>query len=105
MIEQVVINLILNAVEAFPPDREKKQIELRASQSIEGKTEISVADNGIGILDEIKDQIFVPFFTTKKEGNGIGLSLCKQIMTLHKGHIQVLSSSKKGTIVKLLFVP
>jgi signal transduction histidine kinase len=105
LIEQVLINLILNAVEAFPLDREDKSIMLSASQSIEKRTEITVSDNGVGIHDVIKDQIFVPFFTTKKEGNGIGLSLCKQIMTLHKGHIQVHSNIEKGTRVKLLFAP
>ena len=105
MIEQVLINLILNAVQAFPLDRNNKSILLSASQSLEGRTEIKVVDNGVGIPEEIKEQIFVPFFTTKKEGNGIGLSLCKQIMTLHKGHIRIQSTKDKGTVVKLLFTP
>ena len=105
LIEQVLINLILNAVQAFPLDRNNKSILLSASQSLEGRTEITVVDNGVGIPEEIKEQIFVPFFTTKKEGNGIGLSLCKQIMTLHKGHIRIQSTKDKGTVVKLLFTP
>lgn len=64
---------------------------------------ILVIDNGPGIPPEIKDRIFVPFFTTKKQGSGIGLSLSRQIMTLHGGKIQIDSLQEKGTQVSLIF--
>ena len=58
---------------------------------------LSVRDNGCGILPEVLDKIFIPFFTTKPTGSGIGLSLCKQIMTLHGGSLQVTSEIGKGS--------
>jgi signal transduction histidine kinase len=58
---------------------------------------LSVHDNGCGILPEVLDKIFIPFFTTKPTGSGIGLSLCKQIMTLHGGSLQVTSEVGKGS--------
>lgn len=64
---------------------------------------IKVTDNGTGIPDEIIDDIFIPFFTTKKTGIGIGLSLCKQIMTLHKGKIQIKTIQGEGTAMSLVF--
>jgi signal transduction histidine kinase len=62
-----------------------------------------VADNGPGIPDELLDKIFIPFFSTKKNGSGIGLSLCKQIMMLHRGTIQVQSVPEEGTAFLLRF--
>ncbi|MGZ3847212.1 MAG: ATP-binding protein, partial [Flavisolibacter sp.] len=59
--------------------------------------------NGSGMPEELLDKIFIPFFSTKKNGSGIGLSLCKQIVMLHKGNIQVQSVEKKGTIFSLQF--
>ncbi|HXU26898.1 MAG TPA: ATP-binding protein, partial [Bacteroidia bacterium] len=56
-----------------------------------------------GIPTEVIDKIFIPFFSTKKTGNGIGLSLSKQIMLLHKGHIQVQSNINEGTAISLIF--
>jgi two-component system nitrogen regulation sensor histidine kinase NtrY len=64
---------------------------------------IKVADNGPGIPEELIDKIFIPFFSTKKNGSGIGLSLCKQIMLLHKGNIQVQSKANEGTAFSLQF--
>ncbi|MBR6538534.1 MAG: ATP-binding protein, partial [Bacteroides sp.] len=64
---------------------------------------ISVTDNGHGILPEVQDKIFVPFFTTKQRGSGIGLSLCKQIMTLHGGSISVKSEEGVGSTFTLKF--
>jgi signal transduction histidine kinase len=58
---------------------------------------IKIADNGNGMPPELIDKIFVPFFSTKKNGSGIGLSLCKQIMMLHRGNIQVQSVKERGT--------
>lgn len=64
---------------------------------------ITVSDNGDGILPEVQDKIFVPFFTTKPSGSGIGLSLCKQIMNRHGGNITVQSAVGKGSCFTLLF--
>ena len=60
---------------------------------------ITVRDNGKGILPEVQDKIFVPFFTTKTAGSGIGLSLCKQIMNQHGGNITVYSEPGKGVVL------
>jgi signal transduction histidine kinase len=65
---------------------------------------LSVTDNGCGILPEVVDRIFIPFFTTKPTGSGIGLSLCKQIMTLHGGSIRVKSELGKGSCFTLKLV-
>lgn len=102
LIEQVLINLILNAIDACKNSPEPKII-LSAKKDIDRNTIISVADNGTGIPEEILDNIFIPFFTTKKNGSGIGLSLCKQIMMLHKGKIQINSKEGTGTIINLAF--
>ncbi|MDO5970842.1 HAMP domain-containing sensor histidine kinase [Flavivirga aquimarina] len=102
LIEQVLINLILNAVEACKGVKNPKII-IQAKKTIGGQTVLKITDNGKGIPDEIIDNIFVPFFTTKKTGSGIGLSLCKQIMLLHKGNIQIKSIEHKGTSVSLMF--
>ncbi|RXJ51330.1 sensor histidine kinase [Gelidibacter gilvus] len=102
LIEQVLINLILNAIDATSTVS-NPQILVSANISHKGTGQIKVTDNGTGIPEEIMDSIFVPFFSTKKTGSGIGLSLCKQIMLLHGGKIQLQSSEMKGTVVNLLF--
>ncbi len=102
LLEQVLINLVLNAMEACENTPNPK-VKVFAVKKFDGQVVISVTDNGPGIPEEIKDQIFIPFFTTKKEGSGIGLSLSKQIMTLHGGKIQVNSMENKGTLISLIF--
>ncbi len=101
LIEQVLINLVLNAVEACKAVKHP-QITLSAHNSTNGQI-IKVKDNGKGISEEVLDQIFIPFFTTKKTGSGIGLSLTKQIMLLHKGKVQVKSKVGVGTSISLIF--
>jgi two-component system nitrogen regulation sensor histidine kinase NtrY len=102
LIEQVLINLILNAIQALKniPDA---GINLKAYLDDNGRTSIVVSDNGIGIDEQVKEKIFLPFFTTKKDGAGIGLSLSKQIMRLHKGNIAVQSDPGKLTSFILRF--
>lgn len=102
LIEQVLINLILNAIDATNTVA-NPEILVSASISHKGTGQIKVTDNGSGIPEEIMDSIFVPFFSTKKTGSGIGLSICKQIMLLHGGKIQIQSPESKGTEVSLLF--
>lgn len=101
-IEQVLINLLQNAIQALD-DAEEKKITLRAFIDEAGKIIIEVSDTGKGIEEEALSKIFIPFFTTKKKGSGIGLSLSKQIMRRHKGNIQVRSTLGEGTTFKLIF--
>jgi signal transduction histidine kinase len=102
LVEQVLINLVVNAVEALK-DITSPRIVLSAGVAPSNKIIIRVADNGAGISPEVIDKIFIPFFSTRKTGSGIGLSLCKQIMMLHKGNIQVQSVEGEGTAFLLSF--
>ncbi|MBC2844715.1 sensor histidine kinase [Winogradskyella flava] len=102
LIEQVLINLILNAVDACK-HKVDAQIKVLASQNPNRDIVIKVYDNGSGIPQNILENIFVPFFTSKATGSGIGLSLCKQIMLLHKGRILVKSVEDEGSVFSLVF--
>jgi len=103
LIEQVLINLLVNAIEAVK-DRQNPAITLSAELSSTNKPILKIADNGVGMPLELIDKIFIPFFSTRKSGSGIGLSLCKQIMMLHKGNIQVQSVENEGSVFILLFL-
>jgi len=102
LIEQVMINLLVNAVEAVK-DKEHPRITLSAEVQQNNRTVVKVSDNGSGIPTDLLDKIFIPFFSTRKTGSGIGLSLCKQIMLLHKGNIQVQSAEGLGSAFLLVF--
>ena len=102
LIEQVLINLVVNAIEAIK-DNPNPKIVLSAYVASNHRSIIKIADNGNGMPPELIDKIFVPFFSTKKNGSGIGLSLCKQIMMLHRGNIQVQSVEGEGTAFFLQF--
>ncbi|MDQ3290445.1 MAG: ATP-binding protein, partial [Bacteroidota bacterium] len=104
LISQVLINLIKNAMEACV-GCENPQVEVYAyyDPMENNRVRIDVKDNGPGIPDEIIDKIFIPFYTTKKEGSGIGLSLSRQIMRLHRGTLRVSSLPGKQTVFSLLF--
>jgi Signal transduction histidine kinase regulating C4-dicarboxylate transport system len=103
-IEQVLINLIKNATEACS-DQPLPQIKISTFFLPDSKLfTLTISDNGCGILPEVIDKIFVPFFTTKPTGSGIGLSLCKQIINLHGGKITVESKANKGTTFTLKFI-
>ena len=96
LLDQVFLNLFKNSVEALDgiPD---PVIKIDFRKTGEGKVMISFEDNGMGMTDAIREQIFIPFFTTKESGSGVGLSLCKQIVRLHGGIISVESEEQKGT--------
>lgn len=102
LIEQVLINLLVNGMEAVK-DRPHARIVLSASAMSGNKVVLRIGDNGMGMSPEVMDKIFIPFFSTKKSGSGIGLSLCKQIMMLHKGNIQVQSTEGEGSVFTLQF--
>lgn len=96
LIEQVVINFITNAANAVK-GKEHPQIHLFSGSDKEGHPFITVADNGTGIPDDIRDKIFIPFFSTKKNGNGIGLSISREIAKLHHAEIHIQSQEQQGS--------
>ncbi|MBC7887095.1 MAG: HAMP domain-containing histidine kinase [Ferruginibacter sp.] len=102
LIEQVLINLVINAAEAVK-EKEEPRILLSAYITPKNKVVVKIADNGNGMSEELVEKIFIPFFSTRKTGSGIGLSLCKQIMLLHKGTIQVQSVEGEGSAFLLYF--
>jgi nitrogen fixation/metabolism regulation signal transduction histidine kinase len=102
LIEQVLINLILNSIQAVK-GRKDARIDLEAGLDGRGNVIIKVIDNGSGIAEDVIDKIFIPFFTTKKNGSGIGLSLSRQIMRLHGGSISAFSKPNETTVFTLKF--
>ncbi len=102
LVEQVLINLILNSIGALAGAPSPKII-LSAKTDSRGGILLQVADNGQGIPEELQEKIFIPFFTTRKEGSGIGLSLSRQIMRAHKGSITVSSAKGQDTVFTLRF--
>lgn len=102
LIDQVMINLLLNAIDAVK-QKEEGLITLMASVNLNNRTVIEVADNGIGIGQGSMDKVFMPFFTSKKNGSGIGLSLSRQIMQMHKGSVSVRSRPGNGATFTLVF--
>ena len=97
-ITQILINLVKNSIQA-----EARNIKITAQITLSEQTIITVFNDGTPISRESQDEIFVPFFTTKQEGTGIGLSLSRQIMRMHNGTLSLTRSDNKGTIFTLLF--
>jgi two-component system, NtrC family, nitrogen regulation sensor histidine kinase NtrY len=102
LIEQVLINLIKNSIHALEGNS-NAGIEMRAYMNKRGRPTIQVIDNGVGILKDVMDKIFIPFFTTKPSGSGIGLSLSRQILKLHGGTITAQSDPEVETVFTLTF--
>lgn len=102
MIEQVLINLIKNSIQALH-NIKNGSIEVKGFYNKRGRPTIQVIDNGQGILKEVLDKVFIPFFTTKRSGSGIGLSLSRQILRLHGGTITAQSDPGKETIFTMTF--
>lgn len=102
LIEQVLINLVMNAIQALD-GRENATIRLQAGINEQGRVILQVRDNGPGILEDVQVKIFIPFFTTRQDGSGIGLSLSRQIMRLHRGAISVRSVPNEETTFTLRF--
>jgi two-component system nitrogen regulation sensor histidine kinase NtrY len=101
-ISQVLINLIKNSLEALKNLNEGK-IMLSGEINTSGRVQITIIDNGPGIPEDLMDKIFIPFFTTKESGSGVGLSLSRQIMMLHNGTLKVVSVQGKQTLVIMEF--
>jgi PAS domain S-box-containing protein len=102
MIEQILINLLLNAAQALSHIPSGK-VSLSAFLNIRGHVVIEVTDNGTGIDQDNIQQIFVPFFTTKKEGSGVGLALTRQVMLAHNGKVTVRNNEQGGATFSLTF--
>ncbi len=102
LIEQVIINLLKNSIHALD-GRPDSRIILKAFFNKRGRPTIQVTDNGVGILKEVLDKVFIPFFTTKPNGSGIGLSLSRQILRLHGGTITAQSIPETETTFTLTF--
>lgn len=102
LVEQALINLSLNAIEAVS-GRPDSRISLEAFIDSKGRPVIRVTDNGPGILAEVIEKVFIPFFTTKKSGSGIGLSLSRQIVRMHGGSLTVHSDPQKQTVFTMRF--
>ncbi len=102
LVERVLINLVKNALEALH-GIDGAEVELSARLSRRGRSVIQVADNGPGIVPEALDKIFIPFFTTKKEGSGIGLSLSREIMRQHGGTLTAYSEPGVRTVFTMRF--
>ncbi len=102
LIDQVIINLLLNAIDAVK-GLGKPEINIMASINLNNRVTIEISDNGNGIKPDILDKIFMPFFTSKKTGSGIGLSLSRQIMQMHKGSISVRSKQNEGAAFTMIF--
>ena len=97
-ITQILINLVKNAIQA-----EARNITISAQITPTEQTLIKVTNDGLPISRESQDEIFVPFYTTKHEGTGIGLSLSRQIMRMHNGSLTLTKSDEKSTVFTLLF--
>lgn len=100
-VEQVLLNLLRNVRQAAT-GKPGARVNLNSYLS-RGKVLLEIADNGPGIVEEALDKVFIPFFTTKQDGSGIGLSLCRQIMRAHRGSISVRSQPEVRTVFTLRF--
>ncbi len=101
-IEQVLINVLKNSIWAVH-DQETKKISIHAYPALNKRIHIEVKDSGKGLDEELLDKIFIPFFTTRSEGSGIGLSLARQIMLMHGGNISAHANAVKGSVFILDF--
>jgi C4-dicarboxylate-specific signal transduction histidine kinase len=102
MVEQVLINLLQNCAHALS-DQAQGQVTLAAKLNKRGHVTIEVSDNGPGVPEEIVSKIFVPFFTTRREGSGVGLALSRQVMIAHGGTILFANNEQGGASFTLVF--
>lgn len=102
LLAQVFINVLKNSIEAFDKNLKDNEIAISASKDSDGRIVITIKDNGPGMDSDIAEKIFIPFFTTKESGSGIGLSLSRQIMRIHNGNITCDSIPGEGTTVSLI---
>ena len=102
MIERVIVNLLTNALHALEKQKSNKQITIEM-QNLNNRIVLKILDSGEGISEHIQDKIFLPFFTTRQNGSGIGLTLAKSIMEAHNGYI-VYRNTGNGSVFEVWFV-
>lgn len=102
LLNQLMINMLNNAIDALV-GMEHKKITISVTENTMGRLKISITDNGKGISPDEIDKVFIPFYTTKENGSGIGLSLSRKIMRLHKGSISIFSAQGEQTTIVLDF--
>jgi nitrogen fixation/metabolism regulation signal transduction histidine kinase len=103
LLAQVFLNVVKNSIEAFDTKRQDNEISITAEKDPDGRIILMVQDNGPGMDADTLEKIFVPFFTTKESGSGIGLSLSRQIIRMHNANITCDSSSGNGTTISMIF--
>ena len=103
LLAQVFMNIIKNSYEAINQSEKGSEIVIETIRNHDGRIEITVKDDGPGMDPETLEKIFVPFFTTKESGSGIGLSLSRQIVRIHNGNILCESTPGKGTSIIMTF--
>ncbi|HEV2865341.1 MAG TPA: ATP-binding protein [Allosphingosinicella sp.] len=102
LMSQVLINLLRNAAEAAKATAEAPQVWLRFWRTRTGRTQIEVEDNGAGVPEGLRQDIFLPFFTTKAKGTGVGLSLARQVVLAHRGSINVAEGKLGGALFRIV---
>jgi two-component system nitrogen regulation sensor histidine kinase NtrY len=99
---QVLINLLRNAAEAARDHAEAPAIALSFAAAAAGRVQIEVSDNGPGVAEALRQDVFLPFFTTKAKGTGVGLSLARQVVLAHRGSIALAESESGGALFRIL---
>jgi len=102
LMSQVLINLLRNAAEAARTHSEQPQVTLSFARTRAGRTQIEVEDNGPGVPEGLRQDIFLPFFTTKAKGTGVGLSLARQVVLAHRGSINVTKGELGGALFRIV---
>ena len=102
MLEQVLLNLLQNAEQALA-NRVIARVELAASLNRQSRVCLEVSDTGPGIPEDVAEKVFVPFFTTKREGSGVGLALTRQVMISHGGSARLVANPRGGATFLLTF--
>jgi two-component system, LuxR family, sensor kinase FixL len=97
-IQQVLVNLIRNAIEVLSEGDQRRELDIATAPAAEDMIEVSIADTGSGIAPDVMARLFQPFVTSKRKGMGLGLSICRTIVEAHGGKIWVDSRRDGGTI-------
>jgi nitrogen fixation/metabolism regulation signal transduction histidine kinase len=102
LMSQVLINLLRNAAEAARGHSDQPKVTLAFTRTRTGRTQIEVEDNGPGVPEGLRQDIFLPFFTTKAKGTGVGLSLARQVVLAHRGSINVTEGELGGALFRMV---
>jgi len=102
LLSQVLINLLRNAAEAATAHAAAPRVSLAFLRAKGGQVRIEVGDNGAGVAEELRHDVFLPFFTTKEKGTGVGLSLARQIVLAHRGSIDLSSGKDGGALFRII---